>query len=228
MQKILFGFFAHPDDESFGVAGTLLMERAAGTEIRLVTLTDGGEGTNRDNHANLGAQRRAELAEASRLMDIPLPEIWDYQDGLLSNVAMIEIAERFETYVTELLRKAPAECEVEFMSYDTNGISGHIDHIVASRAACLAFYRLRKNEPRLKRLRLRCLSEEVQPQENIDWLYMERGLNANEIDEVVDAREHLATIHAVMQAHTSQKEDYLQHVERLGDKIALNHFRVKS
>ena len=37
MKKIIFGIFAHPDDEAFGPSGTLLLETRSGTELHLIT-----------------------------------------------------------------------------------------------------------------------------------------------------------------------------------------------
>lgn len=61
-----------------------------------------------------------------------------YQDGALCNTSMIEIAEKIERYIRQLYDDSAPD-EVELMSLELGGISGHIDHIVASRAACLAF-----------------------------------------------------------------------------------------
>ena len=57
MQKILFGIFAHPDDEAFGPVAALLDEVEKGTELHLITLTGGENGTNPDNLDNLGEVR---------------------------------------------------------------------------------------------------------------------------------------------------------------------------
>ena len=228
MKKILFCLFAHPDDESFGVAGTLLTERATGTEIHLVTLTEGESGRTEHAAEELGDTRARELEAACTLMDLNSWTMWDYQDGMLSNTDMLHIAQRFEDYVKEKLKSKSNDTVIEFMSFDTTGLSGHIDHIVASRAICLVFYRLKTTEPRLKRLRLRCLSAENYPIESTEWLFMEKGRSPEEINETIDARAYLEQIHAVMQAHRSQQRDYEYQVATLGDNIAINHFVVKT
>ena len=38
MKTVLFGIFAHPEDESFGPCGTLLKAIEAGFEVHLITL----------------------------------------------------------------------------------------------------------------------------------------------------------------------------------------------
>ena len=149
-----------------------------------------------------------------------------YQDGQLNNLVMIEGAERIQKLVQELT-KDRTDIEIEFMSSDLNGISGHIDHIVAARAAILAFYRLKETDRRLKRIRLSCIPESYLPTYNTAWLYMEPGRCKEDINETIDAREHLDEIIAIMRAHHSQRGDGETHIEQRRDKLGLNYFIVK-
>jgi len=135
MKKIIVGIFAHPDDEAFGPAGTLLQETKNGTELHLITLTAGDAGTNPDNVPDLGAVRLQEWKAAGGLLGAKSMEFFGYKDGQLNNNSMIEIGHRIIRHVQEILAEAPADTTVEFMSLDLNGYTGHIDHIVAARAA---------------------------------------------------------------------------------------------
>lgn len=45
MTRRLLGVFAHPDDESFGPAGTLAVHSAAGIDVHIAIMTDGAAGT---------------------------------------------------------------------------------------------------------------------------------------------------------------------------------------
>jgi mycothiol S-conjugate amidase len=45
MTRRLLGVFAHPDDESFGPAGTLAVHSAAGVDVHIAIMTDGAAGT---------------------------------------------------------------------------------------------------------------------------------------------------------------------------------------
>ena len=222
MQKLIFGIFAHPDDESFGPSGTILMEAAAGTEVHLISLTMGQNGMNPDAHDDLGAVRKREWQQAGVLMGVTSQHDFGYTDGQLSNTDMIEAAERIERLVREVA--VEREVEVEFMTNDLNGISGHIDHIVAARAACLAFYRLKQDDKRLSRIRLACLPQSRLARSNIDWLYMEAGRPDEMIDEVVDARQYRDKIVEIMRAHHTQRRDGEQHIETLGEDLGLNYF----
>jgi len=228
VNKIIFGIFAHPDDEAFGPCGALLQEIQNGTDVHLITLTAGEGGMNPDNHTDLGGVRLEEWRAAGNLLGASSMHFLGYKDGQLNNVAMIEASKRIITLVTHTLASLPNNIEVEFMSLDLNGYTGHIDHIVATRAACQAFYTFKKNDPRFSRIRLACLPREIVPITNIDWIYMEPGRTPDEIDETVDARDLATTIKTIMQAHASQRADYEAAIKNQGANLGLNYFIVKS
>jgi LmbE family N-acetylglucosaminyl deacetylase len=228
MKKIIFGIFAHPDDEAFGPCGTLLLETRAGTELHLVTLTAGENGTNLDNDPDLGSTRLQEWHKAGELLGATSMHHFEYTDGTLSNLSMIEIAKKVENLVKEDLQNETDDVEIEFMSLDSNGLTGHIDHIVAARATCLAFYRLKAQDEKFKRIRLFCLPNNQYGNVNTDWIYMEAGRLPEEIHEIIDAREIKDDIITVMKAHRTQRRDYENQIALLGDALGLNHFIIKS
>lgn len=227
MKKMIFAIFAHPDDEAFGPAGTLLMETQGGTELHLMTLTAGDAGTNPDNYEDLGAERMKEWKAAGALLGASSMHFLGYKDGQLNNHTMIEASEKIETIVTTALASAEPDTIVEFMTSDLNGITGHIDHIVAARAACLAFYHLKSRDTRMTRIRLACIPRKSLPHINTDWLYMEPGRDNDEIGEIIDARALHKDIIAIMRAHHSQRKDGESHITQLGDNLGLNYFIVK-
>jgi LmbE family N-acetylglucosaminyl deacetylase len=228
MNKIIFGIFAHPDDEAFGPSGTLLMETQAGTQLHLITLTSGDAGMNPDNHDNLSDVRLDEWRAAGTLMGASSMHYLGYKDGQLNNHTMIEASKRIIDIIADVLQHAAESVEVELMTNDTNGISGHIDHIVAARAACHVFYSFKRNDPRFTRIRLACIPRIVLPEVNIDWLYMEPGRTADEIGETIDARELRETIITIMRAHHTQRSDGERHIKQRGDTIGINSFIVKT
>lgn len=226
MKKVIFAIFAHPDDEAFGPAGTLLVEKAAGNEVHLICATAGENGTNPDHVPDLGVTRLAEWHAAGELLGADSMHHLGYLDGHLNNSAYLEIAEAIERIITPIIADRP-DIEIEFMSLDLNGLTGHIDHIVMGRVTSYLFYRLKATDSRFTRLRLACLSNDQLPEPNCDWLYMDAGRTAQEIGESVDARAHLDTIHTIIAAHHSQRADAAAHLKN-GDHIAINHFIVKS
>jgi LmbE family N-acetylglucosaminyl deacetylase len=227
MKKIIFGIFAHPDDEAFGPTGTLLTETKAGAELHLITLTRGEAGANPDGVADLGAVRLSEWKKAGQLLGAKTMDCLEYRDGKLNNQDMIEIGKQIIAIVSSSLQTAPDDATIEFITLDLNGYTGHIDHIVAARAVCYAFYTLKKTDGRMSRVRLACLPEKVISRSNTDWIFMEAGRSSDEIDETVDARRLRDDIIAVMRCHRSQRADYETNLAQQGDDLGLNYFIVK-
>jgi len=227
MKKIIFAIFAHPDDESFGPSGTLLSETRSGTELHLILLTSGDAGTNPDNHPDLGVVRLEEWRKAGQLMGATGMHYLDYKDGQLNNLAMLEASQRIIDLITPIVKAASADTEIELLTNDLNGITGHIDHIVAARTACYVFYTLKQHDPRFTRIRLTCLADTAMPHSNTHWLYMEAGRSANEINETVDARHLRDELITIIRTHHTQRADGEQHIAHQGETIGLNHFIVK-
>lgn len=228
MKKIIFGIFAHPDDEAFGPSGTLMKEVDGGADVHLITLTTGQAGMNPDNHADLGSVREQEWRNAGSLIGATSLHALRFEDGHLDNIAMQSACEQIDELITQTLVHYSEPFEVELMSIDDNGITGHIDHIVASRTASWLFYRRKAVDSRFTRLRLACVPIEQLPTVNTDWLYMAPGRTTEEIGEVVDARDYRDRIIAVMRAHHTQRSDAEAGLARLGDNLGLNHFIVHS
>lgn len=227
MKKVIIGIFAHPDDEAFGPSGTLMLEKDANADIHLFTLTAGEAGENPDSLHNLGETRLKEWRAAGELIGATSMHHLGYKDGTLSNLSLLEAAGTVEASIRKLLDTYDDNTEIDFMCFDLNGISGHIDHIVASRLACLVFYRLRAIDKRLKRLRLFCIPQEAAPSMNTQWLFMEPGRTHSEIHEIIDATALSERITEVIRCHKTQRGDGEGHIERLGDRLGMNYFLIK-
>ncbi len=227
MQKILFGLFAHPDDEAFGPVATLLNEVRAGTELHLVVLTGGENGTNPDNLPNLGETRLQEWRAAGALIGAASMHHFGYVDGTLGNKDHVAITDRFMELVTQTVA-GRSDVDIEFMSLDLNGYTGHIDHIVAARSACLAFYRLREQGLPMSRVRLATLPRSIIPALNTGFVYMEPGKTAEQIDETVDGRDLKDDILEIMRQHRTQRGDYDYTVKTQGENLGLNYFVIKN
>ena len=143
----LLAVFAHPDDESFGMAGTLSLAADAGLPVRVVCATDGdlgGEGATVAERAMAPEIRRGELRAACRAMGIGEPVFLGYGDsgmegwgpppGSLVLADPDEVVERIAAVVREV---RPAIV----VTFDPNGIYGHPDHRAISRLATEAYRR---------------------------------------------------------------------------------------
>ncbi len=228
MKKILFGIFAHPDDEAFGPLGTLLQEARSDTEVHLILLTAGDAGVNPTGELDLGKVRLAEWKAASKLLGATSTQFLGYNDGQLCNNQMVEITERIMEGIKKVTATTPGDAEIELLTFDFTGLSGHIDHIVAARATCLAFFKLKETEKRLTRLRLLCLPASFFPADRTEWLYAEKGCSEEEIDEIVDARELQDDIIKIMRTHKTQQADCDKLLALYGDQLGLNYFIVKT
>lgn len=227
-KKLLFGIFAHPDDEAFGPAGTLLLESKLGTEVHLLALTNGSAGTNPDNVADLGAIRLEEWEAAGELMNVSSAHSLGFTDGTLNNITMQDASQQITRIIRNELNNQIESVEVELMSFDLNGLTGHIDHIVASRAAHFAFYTLKQEGLPLTRLRLYCLARSAAPRPNVDWIYADPGRTPDEINETIDVSSILDEIRAVVNAHHSQRADGALRLVALDAGQVTDHFIVKT
>ena len=129
--RLLF-IYAHPDDESFGVAGITRMYADRGADIALVTATRGDAGRAGEppicDRADLPARREAELHEAARILGIGHVTVLDYFDKHLAEAPSGEIRRA----LVEVIRRHRPQVVITF---DPDGASQHPDHIAISRFA---------------------------------------------------------------------------------------------
>lgn len=228
MKKVIFGIFAHPDDEAFGPCGTLLKEVDDGAELHLITLTSGESGQNPDNVPDLGTIRDGEWRMAGGLIGATGMHNLKLRDGHLDNITMQSASDTVFSIVEDTISSTTGPIEVDFMTFEPGGLTGHIDHIVAARLASFVFHRLKDKKLPLGKIRYYCLSEEKAPTHNTTWIYADKGYGAHEIDEIVDARSLRDKIITVMRAHHTQRADYEHYLAQQGDSLGLDHFIVRS
>jgi LmbE family N-acetylglucosaminyl deacetylase len=129
---------AHPDDESFGSAGTMLLAADAGMTTGYVCATRGEVGEIRDSllatPATLGAVREQELSSAmrmARLTEIRLLGFRDSgMDGATENAdprALINVP--IETAVAHVVGHIRELRPRAVITFGPDGIYGHPDHI---------------------------------------------------------------------------------------------------
>ena len=134
-QPSLMGIFAHPDDESFGMAGTLARSTRAGHRVAIVCATRGEEGQIADpalaTPANLGVVREGELRAACAAVGVTDVTFLDYIDGHLAEADVTEATGRI---VAQLRRFRPTVVA----TFDSNGGYGHVDHMAIHRLTLAA------------------------------------------------------------------------------------------
>ncbi|MGB4761823.1 MAG: PIG-L deacetylase family protein [Candidatus Saccharimonas sp.] len=226
MKKVIFGIFAHPDDEAFGPCGTLVKAVREGAELHLVSLTLGEAGQNPDNVMNLGEVREAEWRAAGKLIGATSLHTLHRPDGHLDNIAMQEVSHELIAHTQNVLSVIDEPYQVEFITLDSNGLTGHIDHIVAARSASFVYQTLKRRGLPLTRIRYYCSSDEQTPELNIDWIYADKGHTTDEIGDTVDARDYRDDIIAIMRTHYSQRQDSDYCLTKHGENLGLDHFLV--
>lgn len=219
MKQIIFGIFAHPDDAGFGPSGTLSLSARDGADVHLVCVTCGGAGVNVDGHKSLADVRELEEKAAAEVMGVSSLELFRYEDGQLCNEKYLEIANRVITYIRKMV--TDPDSDVTLITFDPNGISGHIDHIVMAQVTTYVYLKLR-NELHIQ-LKYFCIPESFVPVANTGWLYMPKGRSESEIDEVINVREVKDQKIAAIRAHKTQANDANLHLSR-GDALFDEHF----
>ncbi|HEX6462399.1 MAG TPA: PIG-L family deacetylase [Candidatus Saccharimonadales bacterium] len=223
MKKVLFGIFAHPDDEGFGPSGTLIKMAQNGVDIHLICLTRGEAGMNVDNYENLGAVRSQEWHKAGELIGATSMKQFDFGDGRLCNAWYHEIAAAIESHVNEKLQTYQEPVEVEFLTFDHTGITGHLDHIAVSMITSFVFICLSKQPTRhhFSHIRLFCLPPTI-CDNDVSYVYWPAG--RIKTDETIDISDVFDKKLAVMHAHYSQRSDAAMLLERLGELMKQESF----
>jgi LmbE family N-acetylglucosaminyl deacetylase len=137
MKRSILLVFAHPDDESFGVSGTVKKYSQRGVPVDLICATRGEIGARLDVPDNIdtGTAREAELRTAAAIMGIRDIYFLGYIDGELDKADTNEVINK----IADIMRHVQPEIVITF---GPDGISGHSDHIAVGRAATGAFKRL--------------------------------------------------------------------------------------
>jgi len=144
----ILAVLAHPDDESFGMGGTLALYAQKGYDVHLVCATLGEAGTVDDEYLekfeDIPALREVELRCASQSLGLTSLELLGYRDSgmpdmpenehpnALINHSLDEVASKVVEYIREIKPDI-------VLTFDPIGGYRHPDHIHIQKAATLAF-----------------------------------------------------------------------------------------
>ncbi|MDQ0206160.1 bacillithiol biosynthesis deacetylase BshB2 [Alkalicoccobacillus murimartini] len=150
-QKHVLVIFPHPDDEAFGVSGTISAYRAAGTPVTYACLTLGEMGRNLGNppfatRESLPEIRKSELQQAAKAMDIQDLRMMGFRDKTIE----FEDDSKMKQMVLDLIEELDPSLVITFYP----GYSVHPDHEATARAVVSAFEELETD----KRPELYCLA----------------------------------------------------------------------
>ena len=147
--KVLLFVGAHPDDETFGIGGTLAQYAAAGVKVYYACATRGEAGTVEPQYmkgyASIGDMRWAELRCAAQVLGLADVIHLGYRDsgmsgskdnkhpGSLAMAPLDDVAGR----IVEIIRELKPDVVI---THDAGGGYGHPDHIATHNATVKAFY----------------------------------------------------------------------------------------
>ena len=134
----LVAVFAHPDDETFSIGGTVARYADAGVPCHLYCATDGDAGRSSAvavaSREELGAARRRELREAARVLGFATVHSAGHPDGALAAVDQDAVIGE----VVAFIRRHRPRVVVTFGP--EGAPNTHRDHRAISRAATAAFH----------------------------------------------------------------------------------------
>ncbi len=148
MAKTILAVLAHPDDESFGLGGTLALYARKGYDTYLVCATRGEVGTVDEQHLDgfksIAELRTAELDRAAQILGLKGVFFLGYRDSGMPgtednkhpnaqvNHSIDEVAGKVVKYIRELKPDV-------VLTFDPIGGYKHPDHIHIHKATVLAF-----------------------------------------------------------------------------------------
>ena len=122
---------AHPDDESFGLGAVIDALVSRGASVTVLCLTHGEASTLHGSAADLATVREAELRTAAAALGCLATVLRDHPDGGLGEVPASVLVDD----VVAVARRSESEA---LLLFDPSGVTGHPDHVAASRAAIRA------------------------------------------------------------------------------------------
>jgi LmbE family N-acetylglucosaminyl deacetylase len=147
-KKTILAALAHPDDESFGMGGTLALYASQGHNVYLICATRGEAGTVDPQHLegynSIAELRESELRCAASHLGLTGVFLLDYRDSGMPgmeanqhpraqiNAPIEEVAEKVLRYIRELKPDI-------VVTFDPIGGYRHPDHIHIHQATVLAF-----------------------------------------------------------------------------------------
>jgi len=136
-ERCLLAVFAHPDDEAYRPGGTLALLARRGVRVQVLVATRGQAGSCGEPPLctidDLPVVRERELRCACAALCLEPPRLLDYQDRHLDQADP-------ESIIAEILAIVNEFRPQVMLTFGTDGISGHPDHIAIGRFAAEAFH----------------------------------------------------------------------------------------
>lgn len=143
MERHVLVVYPHPDDEAFGTAGTIVLNRREGVPVTYACLTLGEMGRNMGRpffatRETLPLVRKKELQDACEIMGIEDLRMLGYRDKTLEFEDLDKVAD----HIGEIIKELNPSLVITF--YPGHGV--HPDHDACGAATVLAVSRLPKDQ----------------------------------------------------------------------------------
>ena len=208
MRKVVAAVFAHPDDEAFGPGGTLAV-LAKTNDVYIVTVTGGEAGKNSLNTTDekLSDIRKQELLTSAKILGVKEVFFLGFKDGTLCNNLYHKIGAIIEKKLHELQPDT-------VITFESGGVSGHIDHIATHFITTFVVKKLSKKAE----LWYYFVPDSRRALPHDYFIYFPPALPASKADKTINTSSVWEIKKKAMLAHKSQQHDavrLLQHIEKL-------------
>ena len=212
MKKLLV-VTAHPDDESFGPGGTIAKYAKQGVAVHVVCATRGEAGDNSESRIlNLESRmkknkplhsiREQELLNASKILGVSQVDFLDFIDGTLNNAQYHAVGEKLINKINDFAPQV-------IITFDQNGVSGHLDHIAMSFITTYAYFKTNVAQ----KLYYHCVSPAWQKHIKDYFVFFPRGRTEQEITTTIDVSGVWDMRVAAMREHKTQMHDVTRLLE---------------
>lgn len=189
--------FAHPDDEAFGPSGTIhKLTKDYDVYILCATKGQAGQDSRSVKSESLSQKRAKELLESSKVLGTKKVYFLGFRDGTLCNNLYHKLADKIQKHIKKIKPDI-------IITFEPQGISGHIDHITVSMATTFVWNKL----PFINELWYVCTLRERALIRKDYFIYFPPGYLRSEIDKVIDVSDVWETKVKAMLKHESQRHD---------------------
>ena len=209
MTKTLVAVFAHPDDEVFGPGGSLAYFSKK-YNVYLVCATDG----------NL-AGRKEELLGSAKILGVKKVDFLNFTDGGLCNNNYHRLAQAIE-------RKLRFYRPETVLTFETKGVSGHLDHVAVSLTTTFAVKKLKFVKKILYFCELKSTMKLMMKNFGGYFVYMPPGYSRKEVNLIINTQDYWQTRLKAMACHRSQRSDARKIIKTLDGLPKKEHFLVSA
>jgi N-acetylglucosamine malate deacetylase 1 len=192
---------AHPDDAEFFAGGLLASHSQLGSEIRIVSVTNGQSGHHAMPSSELIVRRRKEAANAGKIINADYVT-WDFEDGFLQPTLEVRLA------IIREMRRFQPDLVLTHRTFDY-----HPDHRAVGQAVQDASYMV---------MVPKVASDVPTPQTEPIVAYMIDLFTcpcALRPDVVLDVTKHWETIISMLDCHESQFYEWMPWIDGIGRSV---------